>query len=265
MKVSNRNAPSIGIVRWALPTLLVYALPVVRNCGFCSNTTCTRNSHNHKSAIVGSVYRTFYYGYNILNRDERRSERLRKRQLAANVLQQPNLVVSTQVVNEVCKNLIKKAGFNEEQIREVIQGFEQGCELRSLNSYLYVDYDCISFADVIAILKGQYDLGWCRNDDDGYFYMVGSLVDIAKKYKIPDLINSINTSYALNKIVSETESQGLEWVLVESKQYTKDINSSELIQLLGKLKLVPQLLKLGASIEQITEVFGLNAESLHLA
>ncbi|OKH53540.1 hypothetical protein NIES2101_10455 [Calothrix sp. HK-06] len=135
----------------------------------------------------------------------------------------------------------------------------------AINSYLYVDYDCISYADVIAILKGQYDLGWCRNDDDGYFYMVASLVDIAKKYKIPDLINSINTSYALNKIVSETESQRLAWGLVELKQYTKDINSSELIQLLGKLKLVPQLLKLGASIEQITEVFGINAESLYLA
>ncbi len=33
--------------------------------------------------------------------------------------------------------------------------------------------------------------------------MVGSLDDIAKKYKIPDLINVINTSYALNKIVLE--------------------------------------------------------------
>ncbi len=61
-------------------------------------------------------------------------ERLRKRQLAANVLQQPNLVVSTQVVNEVCTNLIKKAGFNEEQIREVIQGFEQGCDVAVLTS-----------------------------------------------------------------------------------------------------------------------------------
>jgi predicted nucleic acid-binding protein len=61
-------------------------------------------------------------------------ERLRKRQLAANVLQQPNLVVSTQVVNEVCTNLIKKAAFNEEQIREVIQGFEQGCDVAVLTS-----------------------------------------------------------------------------------------------------------------------------------
>ncbi|RUT04047.1 hypothetical protein DSM106972_049610 [Dulcicalothrix desertica PCC 7102] len=39
------------------------------------------------------------------------------------------------------------------------------------NSYLYVDYDVIVYADVIAILKGQYDLGWCRNDD-GYFDMI---------------------------------------------------------------------------------------------
>ncbi len=27
------------------------------------------------------------------------------------------------------------------------------------NTYLYVDYDCINLADVVAILEGQYDSG----------------------------------------------------------------------------------------------------------
>ena len=35
------------------------------------------------------------------------------------------LVTSTQVVNEVCVNLIKKAGFSETQIRELIEAFHQ--------------------------------------------------------------------------------------------------------------------------------------------
>ncbi|MBW4600865.1 MAG: PIN domain-containing protein [Calothrix sp. FI2-JRJ7] len=61
-------------------------------------------------------------------------ERFRKRQLASNVLQQLDLVVSTQVVNEVCVNLVKKAGFNEVQIRKVIEEFELGCDVAVLTS-----------------------------------------------------------------------------------------------------------------------------------
>lgn len=61
-------------------------------------------------------------------------ERFRKRQLASKVLQQLDLVVSTQVVNEVCVNLVKKAGFNEIQIRKVIQEFELGCDIAVLTS-----------------------------------------------------------------------------------------------------------------------------------
>lgn len=36
---------------------------------------------------------------------------------------QGNLVVSTQVINEVCVNLIRKANMSEESVREVIKSF----------------------------------------------------------------------------------------------------------------------------------------------
>jgi Protein of unknown function (DUF1257) len=126
-----------------------------------------------------------------------------------------------------------------------------------INGYLYVDYDLINFADVVAILKGQYDLGW-RRGDDGYYCMIGSLIDIVRNYKMPDLINSINTSYFLNTIVLNIENQGIEWGLRELRQYAQNNNPSELVQLVEKLKLVPQLQKLGASQEQISDTFGLN-------
>ena len=60
-------------------------------------------------------------------------ERVRNRQLAIEVIQQGDLVVSTHVVNEVCTNLIKKAGFGEDQIRQVIQEFYDGCDVVAFN------------------------------------------------------------------------------------------------------------------------------------
>ena len=44
-----------------------------------------------------------------------------KRQRALSALQAPGIVVSTQVVNEVCFNLIRKWGFDSKQIRRVIE------------------------------------------------------------------------------------------------------------------------------------------------
>ncbi len=46
-----------------------------------------------------------------------------KQAVAGQLLTQPAVVVSTQIVNEVCVNLLKKAGFTEEQIGRLIRSF----------------------------------------------------------------------------------------------------------------------------------------------
>ncbi|MFM7787656.1 MAG: PIN domain nuclease, partial [Microcystis panniformis] len=51
-----------------------------------------------------------------------------KQQIATNITQ-GNLIISTQVVNEVCSNLIRKAGFNNLQIQNLLEEFTQGCEI----------------------------------------------------------------------------------------------------------------------------------------
>ncbi len=48
-----------------------------------------------------------------------------KQAVARQLLAQPEVVVSTQIVNEVCLNLLKKADFTEEQIRRLIRSFYQ--------------------------------------------------------------------------------------------------------------------------------------------
>jgi predicted nucleic acid-binding protein len=48
-----------------------------------------------------------------------------KSSIAKSVIQNKDIsiVVSTQIINEVCVNLIKKANFSEEKIRELIESF----------------------------------------------------------------------------------------------------------------------------------------------
>lgn len=54
---------------------------------------------------------------------------IQKQQIATNVTSQENLLISTQVINEVCANLIRKAGFDNSQIQNLIEDFGEGCEI----------------------------------------------------------------------------------------------------------------------------------------
>jgi predicted nucleic acid-binding protein len=49
-----------------------------------------------------------------------------KHALATALIQQNRVVLSTQVVNEVCNNLIRKAGYTEPEIQQTIQNLMAG-------------------------------------------------------------------------------------------------------------------------------------------
>lgn len=55
------------------------------------------------------------------------AERQRKREIARVLTEAEGMVVSTQVVNEVCANALKKAAFAEGQIKDLVRSFEQRC------------------------------------------------------------------------------------------------------------------------------------------
>jgi hypothetical protein len=63
-------------------------------------------------------------------------------------------------------------------------------------------------ADIVAVLEGDYDLGWSRNSD-GTFDLIADLWGIAKKHNQTELINSINQKYAVNKTLAEAKQAGL--------------------------------------------------------
>jgi hypothetical protein len=64
-------------------------------------------------------------------------------------------------------------------------------------------------ADIVAVLEGEYDLGWSKNTD-GTFDLIADLWGVAKKHNQTELINSINQKYAINKTMLEVQRPGLQ-------------------------------------------------------
>ncbi len=64
-------------------------------------------------------------------------------------------------------------------------------------------------SDIVAMLEGDYDLGWSKNPD-GSYDLIADLWGVAKKHNQTELINSINQKYAVNKTLSEVKRPGLQ-------------------------------------------------------
>lgn len=71
--------------------------------------------------------------YALLNIPNPSQEDTKKRQKADSLIDSPNVVISTQVINEVCANLVKKSKFSENQVQQLIQSFYNGCQIVEIN------------------------------------------------------------------------------------------------------------------------------------
>jgi hypothetical protein len=65
-------------------------------------------------------------------------------------------------------------------------------------------------ADIVAVLEGDYDLGWSLNNNEGSFDLIADLWGVAKQHNQTELINSINQKYAVNKTLAEVKQRGLQ-------------------------------------------------------
>lgn len=61
-----------------------------------------------------------------------------KYKIAEPLTQPPNIVVSVQVINEVCANLVKKAFFSETQIQQTIASFYLDCDVVGFDEALFI-------------------------------------------------------------------------------------------------------------------------------
>lgn len=74
------------------------------------------------------------------------------KQLAAkSTIQQPDVVISTQVINEVCVNLLKQVSLSEEEIQALISAFYE--------KYTVVDVDRATLLKA-SELRAQYSLSY---------------------------------------------------------------------------------------------------------
>lgn len=65
------------------------------------------------------------------------AERERKQNIAISITSNQGIIISTQVVNEVSTDLLKKAAFNEEQIKAVIQSLYRRCTVIEFNLTIF--------------------------------------------------------------------------------------------------------------------------------
>ncbi|MEL7351227.1 MAG: PIN domain-containing protein [Cyanobacteria bacterium P01_A01_bin.116] len=56
-----------------------------------------------------------------------------KQEVARRLVSDKSIAISTQVINEVCRNLIKKSDFPENQIQRLVQTLYNRCQVTSLN------------------------------------------------------------------------------------------------------------------------------------
>jgi predicted nucleic acid-binding protein len=96
----------------------------------------------------------------MIDPNSNQANEVRKRNLAISLIDDADAFVSTQVINEVCSVLYRKAAFNNEQIKRVIQSFynratevkinkeilENACNLRSQHSFSFWDGLIVSSA-----------------------------------------------------------------------------------------------------------------------
>jgi predicted nucleic acid-binding protein len=82
---------------------------------------------------------------------------IRKHAIATRLTNTKNLLISTQIINEVCVVLLRKAKISEAQIRQIIQEFYDGCIVIKIDyniifkaSQLRTAY-CFSFWDSLMV------------------------------------------------------------------------------------------------------------------
>jgi predicted nucleic acid-binding protein len=117
-------------------------------------------------------------------------ENVRKYSLSTQLICSINLIVSTQVINEVCSVLVRKAAFTETQLKQTIQDFYDSCSVVELNAEILVNASNLriryhfSFWDgliVASALSAKAEILYSEDMQDGL--VVEQRLTIANPFK----------------------------------------------------------------------------------
>ena len=64
-------------------------------------------------------------------------------------------------------------------------------------------------ADVVAVLEGEYDVGWSRNAG-GSLNLVADLWGVAQKHDLANLMTLVNQKYAVHQTLTQVQRPGLQ-------------------------------------------------------
>lgn len=127
----------------------------------------------------------------LADQDPDPKEDARKRQIAISLTNLKNIVVSTQVINEICSVLKRKVNFSETEISQLIEEFEQQCQVMDVTtsilkraSQLRMNYH-LSFWDgliVASALSGNANILYSEDMQDGL--IVEERLTIINPFKI---------------------------------------------------------------------------------
>jgi predicted nucleic acid-binding protein len=85
-----------------------------------------------------AISKTYFLDSNIWIYAFANNQDPRKQAIAATIIDAPGVIISTQVINEVSVNLLKKSAFTEDQIQQLIDSFYQGCQVIEFDRALLV-------------------------------------------------------------------------------------------------------------------------------
>ena len=103
------------------------------------------------------------------------SKEKQKSEIAKQIVLANNIAISTQVINEVCVNLIKKAKFSEADIQELVRDFYFNYQVIGIDSIIQLDASklrqnyCFSYWDsliVASALNASADIIYSEDMQD---------------------------------------------------------------------------------------------------
>lgn len=127
----------------------------------------------------------------LADQDPDPEEDARKRKIAVSLTNLKNIAVSTQVINKTCSVLKRKVNFSETEINQLIEEFEQQCQVIDVTTFilkiasqLRMNYH-LSFWDgliVASALSGNSNILYSEDMQDGL--IVEERLTIINPFKI---------------------------------------------------------------------------------
>ena len=103
------------------------------------------------------------------------------------------ITVSTQIINEVCVNLVRKANFSEEKIRELIESFHNKYDVVGIDREILIkasemrEHHNFSFWDSLIFASALYadaEILYSEDMQDGFVIEKTKIVNPFKQQKI---------------------------------------------------------------------------------